>query len=670
MSPSGSADVPAHSEVDWLAGRAWKELCWLSELPRFQGLVQGVLEAPAQWRKLLEREDPHEYKLPGVWRQRLDEFQFLLVLRVLRPNKLPQALKSFVGNLLGDTLETHTKPSIRQLRTESRVPVLLLLQDYAFPATEVAQLAQAKGKTLRELVIKQDGRDQVVEQLLAASKTGDWVLIQNIFLSPSFLPQLHAAIQQATAAPHPAFRLWLTTKDTPAVPHELILRSLKLAVDPATTLPAVLGAVLRESEVREFFESGDEASRQLTARVLLLYAVMVLRTKYVPRGWLRRYPFSEPDLLFSLKVLHKWQASANRDIQMLRYFLGEIIFGGAISEDQDRACSNAIANKLISLEGPVPFSPPLGSFEEFQSFCASLPEEDPMELLGLGGSVGAREAEQLTQRVLDATALILDASSTEQISIQKVRELRARLPAPLKKDLDTSGSFLTLAVTEEAQSYDELVARMDTDLEQILKKSESGEQLTGHFQAVAQAVQRGNTPSAWLPYGQNYSKLQDFEERIQAAMSYIAGWLERGCSLAEPVTLGHFIFPKRIVESLALEHALAQNTSFLKVHVELEASAEPAPESLLVEGLLVEGGEFKDGAMATSEHSVTTMPVVRLKPGQAPWAKGFKFPIFASSARMPEGRYRWACLVAEVEIPSSEGDERWEQEKTAILVRE
>ena len=171
-----------------MAGRAWKELCWLSELPRFQGLVQGVLEAPAQWRKLLEREDPHEYKLPGVWRQRLDEFQFLLVLRVLRPNKLPQALKSFVGNLLGDTLETHTKPSIRQLRTESRVPVLLLLQDYAFPATEVAQLAQAKGKTLRELVIKQDGRDQVVEQLLAASKTGDWVLIQNIFLSPSFLP--------------------------------------------------------------------------------------------------------------------------------------------------------------------------------------------------------------------------------------------------------------------------------------------------------------------------------------------------------------------------------------------------------------------------------------------------------------------------------------------------
>lgn len=62
------------SPLVWLTDGAWTQICSLSELHTFKGLSQSFKDNEKAWRKIFEKDEPHEYKLPGVWRQKLDEF--------------------------------------------------------------------------------------------------------------------------------------------------------------------------------------------------------------------------------------------------------------------------------------------------------------------------------------------------------------------------------------------------------------------------------------------------------------------------------------------------------------------------------------------------------------------------------------------------------------------
>ena len=55
--PYGNTATPNTS--NWFDDATWKELCWLSELPHFSGLVEAVSQNTKEWQKILERDQPH-----------------------------------------------------------------------------------------------------------------------------------------------------------------------------------------------------------------------------------------------------------------------------------------------------------------------------------------------------------------------------------------------------------------------------------------------------------------------------------------------------------------------------------------------------------------------------------------------------------------------------------
>ena len=67
-----SSAQPQTSPISWLSDEAWTQICSLSELPAFKGLSQSFHDNNKAWLKIFEKDEPHEYKLPGAWRQRLD----------------------------------------------------------------------------------------------------------------------------------------------------------------------------------------------------------------------------------------------------------------------------------------------------------------------------------------------------------------------------------------------------------------------------------------------------------------------------------------------------------------------------------------------------------------------------------------------------------------------
>jgi dynein heavy chain len=97
----GKQDIP-NPLKDWLPDLAWFAMQKLVELEGFEQFAQQVeKEAPARFKDWYNDLAPEDEKLPLEWKK-LDQmlFQKLLVVRVLRPDRVTTALDNFVRKTL------------------------------------------------------------------------------------------------------------------------------------------------------------------------------------------------------------------------------------------------------------------------------------------------------------------------------------------------------------------------------------------------------------------------------------------------------------------------------------------------------------------------------------------------------------------------------------------
>lgn len=94
---SEKAENPAN---DWIDNRIWSEVCSLSSLPNFQGLVDGVSSDVFFWRDLYDSLEPHLMRLPGHW-ETMNSFQKMCILRCFRADKIPESVMNFVIEKMG-----------------------------------------------------------------------------------------------------------------------------------------------------------------------------------------------------------------------------------------------------------------------------------------------------------------------------------------------------------------------------------------------------------------------------------------------------------------------------------------------------------------------------------------------------------------------------------------
>lgn len=96
-----SGDDPPNPAKDWLLDKSWGELNRLGKIEVFNGIVKHFLSNTKDWRELFEALEPHKFKLPGPFAERLTPFQKLLVYRCIRPDKVVPAMQDFVTLKLG-----------------------------------------------------------------------------------------------------------------------------------------------------------------------------------------------------------------------------------------------------------------------------------------------------------------------------------------------------------------------------------------------------------------------------------------------------------------------------------------------------------------------------------------------------------------------------------------
>ncbi|KAL7677339.1 hypothetical protein ACOME3_003575 [Neoechinorhynchus agilis] len=267
-------------------------------------------------------------------------------------------------NTLGPEFRKPITTSMEEIFDESdnTIPVFFILSPGVDPVNELEAFGEKLGFSMERgnlfNVSLGQGQENLAEQaLLKASKQGHWVVLQNIHLVATWLPTLEKILENNSFKGHAKYRAFLTAE--PAVdaslhviPNGILEMSLKITNEPPTGLSINLCKALEDTNYIDCLDIPPNAGfiKQLVFAMCYFHAAITQRRKYGAIGWNKSYPFGMSDLniCVNLLVSHVFREATNVPWTDLRYLIGEIMYGGHITDDWDRRMCRTYLEKFLN----------------------------------------------------------------------------------------------------------------------------------------------------------------------------------------------------------------------------------------------------------------------------------------------------------------------------------
>ena len=177
---------------EWLSPETWQGIDDLHSFPEFDILRDEIIGSQKRWREWIELEAPEEEMLPGEWKK-LDSFNRLLLIRVLRPDRLTSALKMFVEERLG---EVYVRPPSFSASSQelnffpAATPILFIVAPGVNVTNGIEQALEAQNTTddggnitLHHISMGLGQESHALRAIEEYAKKGDWVIVQNLELT-------------------------------------------------------------------------------------------------------------------------------------------------------------------------------------------------------------------------------------------------------------------------------------------------------------------------------------------------------------------------------------------------------------------------------------------------------------------------------------------------------
>uniref|UniRef100_A0A8C5SL22 Uncharacterized protein n=1 Tax=Laticauda laticaudata TaxID=8630 RepID=A0A8C5SL22_LATLA len=272
---------------------------------------------------------------------------------------------------------------------------------------------------------------------LFAKDYGGWVLLQNCHLGLDFMDELMDTIVE-TEIIHEAFRLWMTTEVHKHFPITLLQMSIKFTNEPPQGLKAVNDFVTGVNQDLLDISNMVQWKPMLYA-VAFLHSTVQERRKFGPLGWNIPYEFNQADFNATVQFGVSWNT--------VRYMIGEIQYGGRVTDDYDKRLLNTFA-KVCTLEESLYYSL-LIKCTDWPSdhkvtlvICTSccleqgLPAYDTPEVFGLHPNADITYQSKLAKDVLDTILSIQPKDSSsgsgetrEAVVARLADDMLEKLPA-------------------------------------------------------------------------------------------------------------------------------------------------------------------------------------------------------------------------------------------------
>ncbi|XP_056290618.1 LOW QUALITY PROTEIN: dynein axonemal heavy chain 5-like [Pseudoliparis swirei] len=327
----------------WILDQTWLNLVQLSSLPPFSQILTQVSQNERSWRTWFDHPVPEDSPLPDGYEEKLDTFRKLLLIRSWCPDRTTAQARRYIGASLGGAYVAARLLDLDAmlLESDSRTPLVCLLSMGSDPTENIERLAKSKGAPCRPISMGQ-GQEVHARRLLASSMAdGGWLLLQNCHLGLDFLDELLDSLGGAPPdGVHRGFRAWLTTDVHPGFPITFLQSSIKFTNEPPLGMKAGLKRTFSGLTQDQLEVSSLPQWRPLLFAVAFLHTTVQERRKFGPLGWNIPYEFNQADFTSSMQFVqnHLEALDPRRGVNWscLRYMLGEVQYGGRVTDDLDK----------------------------------------------------------------------------------------------------------------------------------------------------------------------------------------------------------------------------------------------------------------------------------------------------------------------------------------------
>jgi dynein heavy chain len=133
------------------------------------------------WQDIIKSEEPHFIPLPQNLETKFTSFQKVMVLKVLREEKLMYCIKELIKKELGARFIESPPFDLMGAYNDSQntTPIIFVLSPGADPITYLLGLAKSKGMDSRmKMLSLGQGQGRIAEKLIGGGHhAGDWVCL-------------------------------------------------------------------------------------------------------------------------------------------------------------------------------------------------------------------------------------------------------------------------------------------------------------------------------------------------------------------------------------------------------------------------------------------------------------------------------------------------------------
>ncbi|XP_076627799.1 dynein axonemal heavy chain 1 [Colletes latitarsis] len=695
---------------EWITPRCWKEIQALESLPKFGNFIESFQRSLTHFKTVFDAQEAHLAPLPEPWNTELDDFQKMLILKCLRPDKVTNAMQLYLAKHLGREFVEPQTTELSAVYNESSptTPIVFILSTGTDPAAELYKFADRlkMGAKLHAISLGQGQGPRAEALLKLSSEQGCWCFFQNCHLAPSWMPELDTLVESlGRGKSHPDFRLWLTSAPSPDFPVSILQNSTKMTIEPPRGVKAnMFRAYLTQVIEMQSFLQSDHAKvpqfKWLVFSLCLFHSVLLERRKFGPLGFNIPYEFTDGDLTICISQLHMFLLEYETvPFKVLIYTAGHINYGGRITDDWDRRCVLTILEDFykpeilsesytFDEEGHYYQLPDVATFEEYIDYIKTFPLNDEPSMFGMHPNADISCAQAETYACLDTLLALqprqvgIAAASIEEVTTQLAHDMLAEMPKTFdlaamqsKYPVLYEESFNTVLL-QEAIRYNGLLEVVKTTLVDLLKALKGLVVMSQHLETVSNSLYNNRIPKVWQDKG--YPSLKplgawflDLKDRI----AFLRSWETHGIPAA--FWISGFYFPQAFLtgtlQNFARNHVISIDTIDFSFQVLSAMPTYRPKDGCVIYGLFLEGCRWDKNYLNESlpKELYTNMPPILLLPEvyhQTP--KGiYSCPVYKTINRAGtlSTTGHSTNFVLAMEIPSRKPQAHWIKRGVALF---
>ncbi|XP_013163033.1 PREDICTED: dynein heavy chain 12, axonemal [Papilio xuthus] len=712
-----AVENPLKKPVDWIPDKGWDEICRINDLTIYKGFQKSFVDSPSKWKEVYDELEPHNKPLPLGWEEKLSAFQKLLIIRILRPDKLTIAISEFVEKQMGRKYITPPPFDIGKSFGDSNclAPLIFILSPGSDPMGALIKYCEKMGFSHRfNSISLGQGQGPIARAMIEkAQLEGGWVCLQNCHLAVSWLPVLEKIVENFDLTNTDlSFRLWLTSYPSDKFPQSVLQVAVKMTNEAPTGLQhnlfrSYMSEPLKEQEFFEGCPDKDKPFSKLLYGISFFHAVVQERKKFGPLGWNIQYGFNDSDFQISVMQLQMF-LNQYEEIQYvaIKYLTGECNYGGRVTDDWDRRLIVTILNNYVNPGvvsdpnylfcdiGPQYGLPRRCEYQDYLKHIETVPVSPPPEVFGLHMNAGITRDYSISLELTSTLVLVegggsgAEGGNTEVILVQMASEILSKLPSTFdtemsqkKYPVDYNESMNTVLI-QEMERFNKLLNEVIRSLLDLQKAVKGLIVMSPALDMMANAMLLGRIPENWskLSYP-SLKPLPSYVLDLVERLSMLQKWYENG----KPPTfwLSGFFFTQAFLTGSIQNYARAKKIPIDLLIFDFEVrkvdyETTPAEWGVYVEGIFVDGGRWDRNEHVVAEQYPKilhdTMPVIWLFPKlKTEFVEGtrYKCPLYKTLERkgVLATTGHSSNFVLAFYLPSDKPSSHWIQRSVALILQ-